>query len=261
MSVSSKSSTKASHVSQSTSATAEPETTSSPVTKSASPPINPGLVALAASVLQSFDTLEASLDLNIVVRPNDKAQMHAMNRVSLAALGVASDIVRSDPARFPDFSGLPASAEYVQTMTPVAARLRAFADHLDNSILNQQSPAAQQALVLYSVVKGLARIDSNQTMRDKIAELKAELVPKRSDAKPKLTKGDKAARQSAQRLAARLTKAKQFLATNDPGSLASPVVTTPAALAVASPAPKAVVAMGSATPTTSAPAPVTPAAN
>ena len=264
-SVSTKSSTRASQSkSKSTSepAVAAPETTSSPVAQTPSTAPPSALSVLAAEVIQSIDKLEASLGLNIVVRPNDASQMHAMNRVSLAALGVASDIVTAQPTRFPDFSGLPASASYVEAMTPLAARVSEFASHLQNSILNQQAPAAQQTLVLYSVVKGLARMDTNQTMRDKIGQLKAEIVPKRKDPKPKVTKTEAAAKLNSKRLAVRLANARAFIAANDPtASSSSSATASTEASPVVTPALKAVAAAPPATPANGASAPITPAAS
>jgi hypothetical protein len=186
------------------------------------------LSAVVEKGIQALDDLEASLNLNIVVRPNDKAQMRALARVSNAALGLASGIVTAAPTRFPDFAGLPSQANYVETMTPFATRLGEFTSHVRNSILNEQAPAATQTLVLYGVVKGLGRMVDNQTMRDKVELLKAEVAPKRADAPPKQTKAKRSANAAAKRLADRVAKAKAFLAANDPEVGAAPSLATPA---------------------------------
>jgi hypothetical protein len=196
---------------------------------SASPPST--VSALAKKVLAQLDAIEAMLDLNIVIPPNDKHQFAALNRVTDTAIGLASDIVSAAPDRFPDFTELPAAASYVQSVGLVASRAEELAKHVQNSVQNQRAPAATKTLALYAVAKGLGRIEGNETMREKVTALKAEIAPKRKDPKPKVTKGEKAVRRHAEQQAAHVTKAMKVLTAAG--------VTLPAAVA-APPSPASV---------------------
>jgi hypothetical protein len=173
---------------------------------------NASIRALAAKALAGLEAIETMLALDIVIRPNDKNQMYALNRVSDAAIGLASDIVTATPERFPDFAALPDAAAYVDAMSPVAARAAELAQHIKNSIQNQRSPAANTTLVLYGVVKHLGRLVDNETMREKVTLLKAEVAPARTNRPPLQTKSEKAVKQAARQRAARIAKAKALLA-------------------------------------------------
>jgi hypothetical protein len=187
------------------------------------PAPSPSVDAVAAGAIAQLDLLEASLSLDIVINPNDVDQMRALARVTSAALGIASDIVSADPSRFPDFAGLPEAAAYVRAMTPLLARATELVTHLQKSILNQRTAASLKTLALYTVAKGLGRMAENQTMRDKVLELRAEIAPPRPSTKPKVTKAEKAARRSAKAKAARVAKALAFLeASGHAGAKAEP---------------------------------------
>jgi hypothetical protein len=223
---------------------------------SSSTPIDP----TAAQAIAKLDALEASLDLDIVVPPNDKAQMRALSRVSDKALALAADIVSSDPSRFADFSAISPAVQHVETMVPVGARVAQLATHVQKSIQNKRTPAAQQTLALYAVVKGLGRITGNETMREKVPQLKAELAPKRTNPKPKVTKMEKAAKRLSTSRQKKLAKAMAVLA--DLG--VTPPAATPAAPATPSapPAQPQAAPVAPATPTSAAPsAPPAPAAH
>jgi hypothetical protein len=170
------------------------------------------LESLATDTVAQLKALEAKLNLDIVVPPTAKNQMRAMKRVSDKALGLAADIVSSDPARFADFAGLPASAQHVAAMSGVALQANELATHVQKSVQNHRTPAAQQTLALYSVVKSLGRVTSNETMREKIPLLKAEVAPKRKNPKPRVTKEQKMAKRAAASQAKRIAKAKGLLA-------------------------------------------------
>jgi hypothetical protein len=170
------------------------------------------LSALAASVIAQLDAIESSLDLDIVVRPNDVSQNRALTRVSDAAIGLASDLVSSAPARFADFTQIASGASYIAAMEPLVERAMALALHLRKSVWNHRTPAAQQTLALYSVVKGLGRIVDNESMREKAIALKAEIAPKRRNAKPKVTAGEKAAKRVAAANEKKVAKAMKVLA-------------------------------------------------
>jgi hypothetical protein len=137
-------------------------------TTTASTSTSPALSALAKEAIAQLSALEAKLNLNIVLPPNDKAQRRALARVSDTALGLAADIVQAAPASFPSFSGLPDAVSYVQTIGQVASRAAELGTHVQSSVVNQRTPAAQQALALYAVVKGLGRITGNEAMREKV---------------------------------------------------------------------------------------------
>ena len=139
--------------------------------------------------------------------------MAALNRVSDAAIELASEIVTAMPERFPDFSPLPDAAAYVQVMTAVAARAAELAMHVTNSVQNQRAPAANATLVLYGVVKHLGRLVENETMREKVALLKEEITPRRGNRPPPQTKSEKAAKAALRQRNARIAKAKKRLAT------------------------------------------------
>jgi hypothetical protein len=177
----------------------------------------PPIHALAAKALAGLDAIEAMLALDIVIHPNDKNQLFALNRVSDEAIVLASEIVAESPKRFPDFGGLRAAAEYVDALGPFAARAIELATHVQNSLQNQRAPAANAALVLYGVVKHLGRLVENETMREKVALLKVEVAPKRKNRQPLLTKAEKAAKQAARQHGARIEKAKALLA-NEPSA-------------------------------------------
>lgn len=176
------------------------------------------LRALASEAIAQLQALEAKLNLDIAISPNDKAQVNALARISDSAIGIASEAVSADPSRFPDFATLPAAAEYVATMQPLADQAAALAAHLKKSIQNQRTPAAQQALAFYAVAKGLGRLSDNETMREKVTALKAEIAPER--ATPNETKGVKAAKRVAKAQAERLRKAQAIVAAGGarPGS-------------------------------------------
>ncbi len=172
----------------------------------------PTIHELAAKALAGLDAIEAMLDLDIVIRPKEKSQMSALNRVSDAAIDLASDIVTAMPDRFPDFAALPDAATYVQVMTAVAARATELATHVTNSIQNQRAPAANTTLVLYGVVKHLGRLVENETMREKVAFLKEEITPRRGNRPPPQTKSEKAAKAAVRQRNARIARAKALLA-------------------------------------------------
>ena len=196
---------------------------------------------LASEAMAQLDALEAKLNLDIVVRPNDKAQIRALKRVSDNALSLASDIVDSSPTELAAFSGIPAARDYAIAMSPVATRAALLATHLQKSIANKRTPAAQKTLALYAVVKGLGRIVTNETMRETVPLLKAEVAPKVKSPKRKETKEEKAAKRSAKSTAERDTKATAVLAAANgappPTSGSSSPASAPAATAPAAAAP------------------------
>jgi hypothetical protein len=193
------------------------------------------LGTIVAQAIAQIDALEANLGLDIVVPPNDKDQNRALNRVSDTALGLASDIVSSAPERFPDFSGIAAGAAYAETMQPLAARIATLGTHVQNSIQNQRGPAAQQTLALYTVVKGLGRIVSNETMREKVPQLKVEIAPKHKVPKPKQTKSEKAVKVAAKNKGKRINKALATLAAE---GVTIPAVNPPTTVTSGTPAPQ-----------------------
>ncbi len=237
-------------------------TTSAPaVSGSASPPAPPTpaigvragstpalspFASIAAQAIAQLDAIESMLNLDIVIPPNDKHQINALNRVSDAAIGLASDIVSAAPDRFPDFADLPAAASYVQMIGQVASRASELATHIQKSVQNQRAPAAVKTLALYAVVKGLGRITDNETMREKVGALKEAVAPRRANPKPKETKGEKAVKRLAKATSKRVAKALQTLA-----AAGVPVPPTPPATATSvPPAPSAAPTLS-----TSAPAP------
>jgi hypothetical protein len=206
-----------------------------PVPPPAPPPQPPTAIDLLADeAVKELDALEAKLDLDIVIRPNDKQQIHSLNRVSVKAVNLAADIVTSDPTRFPDFTDIPGAADYTNAMGRVATRVTELGTHVTKSIQNKRYPTALQVLALYQVIKGLSRLADNETMREKVPELAAELGPRKkkkanpsgtTPPKPKLTVAEKAAKKAAAQRARRVAKAKAVIAANtDP-----PPATAPAA--------------------------------
>ncbi len=193
--------------------------------------------AFTKKVIAQLDALEASLGLDIVIRPKEKSLIGAGNRVSDTAIGLAADIVSAAPGRFPDFTGLPTASDYLQAYGQVASRAKELVMHLTNSLNNQRVPAATQTLALYAVVKGLGRIVGNETMGEKVTALKAEVAPKRKNPKPKVTKGQKAAKRLAQSTATKVEKAQAVLAKAGVSPVspsvapAAAVIVTPAATA------------------------------
>jgi hypothetical protein len=218
-----------------------PRPTTSDLSVSQSNP-NPGpaptptpLDSLLANVLTQLDAIEASLDLDIVVRPNDVHQMRAVARVTDTALLLASDVVSSAPDQFPQFAGLPAATNYVRSMGKLALRASELAAHVQKSVSNQRTPAAIQTLTLYGVVKSLGRIPNSEAMREKVAALKSEVAPKRHLKKPRVTKGEKVARRVAAAKAKKLEKARLLLASEDTTSTPAPAAVTPSDATVSPP--------------------------
>jgi hypothetical protein len=203
----------ANEVSSTTAAAVTPAsaTSAAPVTSAA--PKQASNSSIAAKAIAQLDAIEASLNLDIVIAPNDKKQIGALNRVSSTAIGLASDIVSENPGRFPDFADLPAAASYVETIGQVASRAQELATHVQKSVTNQRVPAATKTLALYAVVKGLGRITDNETMREKVSALKDEVAPKRHAPKPKETKGEKAVKRVAKANAKKVAKAVNVLTT------------------------------------------------
>lgn len=225
------------HAEASASATANPaETAAQPAAPSAaqSPPVPPD-AAMIAKFMIELDAIETALDLDIVVRPNDKYQIRALKRVPDKALGLAAGIVSEAPERFLDFASLPATADYVALLAPLAARVAMLATHIEKAIQNQRTPAANMTLALYAVVKNLGRLVGNETMREKVAELKGEVAPKRKNPKPKVTNEQRTAKRAAASHARRVTKAIKLL--SDAGlSVASSPPALPPLPATATPA-------------------------
>jgi hypothetical protein len=225
---------------------ATPETTTSPapapssatltdaasdpiVTPAAGPAATPSSISsLAKKVIAQLGVLESMLGLDIAIRPNDKNQMNALKRVSDTAIALASNIVSGAPGDFPGFTGLPAAASYVESLGQVASRALELATHVQNGLQNQRAPAANQTLALYAVVKGLGRLPDNEAMREKVAALKAEVVKKPKDPKPKVTKSEKAVKRSAVASANRVKKALAVLAKEGQLPSAPAVAATPA---------------------------------
>ena len=77
--------------------------------------------ALAAKALAGLEAIETMLALDIVIRPNDKNQIYALNRVSDAAIGLASDIVTATRCR-PSRRAPPSSRSTSRTAGGAAAR-------------------------------------------------------------------------------------------------------------------------------------------
>jgi hypothetical protein len=213
------------------------------MTPNPSPNMNPNAPITPAQATAQLDAIESGLALDIVVPPNDKAQIGALKRVTDAAIALAAQIVESDPARFPDFADLPAEAEHLAAMGPLVARSASFAAHVEKDLSNRRTPAAQKTLALYAVVKSLGRIVDNETMREKVAELKTELAPKRKNPKPKQTKEERQAKRAAKAQTKRVAKAMKVLA-----EAGAPIAPAPPA----SPAPPAPVATNGAAPPTNA---------
>ena len=222
----------AAHITPATGASPAPATTG--VTSTPTP-----IDTLAAKAIAALDALEPTLNLDIVIPPNDQAQMRTLKRVTNAAIDLAAQIVKADPQRFSDFAGLPAAADYVDAMTGLYQRAALFATHVENSLQNQRAPAATQTLALYAVVKGLGRLVDNQTMRELTPQLKAALVPPRRNPKPKETATQKAVKRAARSQQKKLQKATQVLAAAGvtPPPTAPPTGTSPATPAVSGVAP------------------------
>jgi hypothetical protein len=208
---------------------ATPESTLAPATPAATPPpaavpeSSASIRSLAVEAIAQLDALEAKLNLDVVVRPNDKHQIRALKRVSDDALSLASTIAASSPSTLEAFSGIASAREYVGAMTPLANRVATLLTHLQKSIQNQRTPAAQKTLALYAVVKGLGRIETNETMRETVPLLRAEVVPKHKNPRVKMTKEQKAAKKLARSTADRVAKA-----TAVPTADGAPVPTTTA---------------------------------
>jgi hypothetical protein len=143
-------------------------------------------------------------------------------------------------------------------MTPLVARAVQLGVHLQKSVQNNRVPAAQQTLALYSVVKGLGRIVDNETMREKIPQLKAELAPKHKTPRVKKTKEQVALERAAKSQADRLQKAQVIVnnggarpgttpvVLSSPAAPSSPVTPATPPAPAAEPAPVAVPAVNGA---------------
>ncbi|HEY2510924.1 MAG TPA: hypothetical protein VGI39_08715 [Polyangiaceae bacterium] len=194
-------------------------------------PTNEDAVPTATQALAQLAAIEAMLNLDFALPPNDKNQANALRRVTDTAIDLAAEIVSASPERFPDFADLPASAAYVRTLRQVAARASELAMHVEKSAQKQRSPAATKTLALYAVVKGLGRIVENETMREKVEALRAQVVPKRKNPKPRQTKGEKAVKRQAKSRTKRVQKAMKVLAAEGvgvPGGTSAPGGGTPA---------------------------------
>jgi hypothetical protein len=196
---------------------------------------------LADSIIQQIDAMESSMTLDITIRPNDKAQIRSLNRVSVKALQLGAAIVASDPTRFPDFQGMAAAADYATAMGRVATRVIELGTHVQKSVQNTRYASSIQVLALYKIVKALGEVAENEVMREKVPELAAELAPKhRGPKKPKQTKAEKAEKRAAAARARKVAKAQQILAENGvtPAAPAAQQESPPAAAPV-SPTPAA----------------------
>lgn len=135
------------------------------------------LKTAAESAIQKLVKVESSLPIDHALPPNDVFQIRSSKRVSTTALVIAADIVRGDPKRFPDLDPavMEDAAVYDNSLTGVAIQARQLADHLDKSMMKRRWPAAQQAMVLYDMLKSLGRIPANETIREKVKLLKQEM--------------------------------------------------------------------------------------
>ncbi len=151
-------------------------------------PVDFGTPAKAA--VADLKALASTLPIDDAIPPHALAQAQVSNRVPLEILSIAAAVLGEDPSQFPQFDAVLAqeALDYVDAMTPVATAARLLAARLTRSILKRRSAAAIQALALYAVLKGTARMPANERMRSQAQAMGQILQTKRRSRATTVTK-------------------------------------------------------------------------
>lgn len=87
---------------------------------------------------------------------------------------IAASVLKNDPKRFPQFDATEAQAaiDYENEMAPVAQASLVLSKRISKSILKRRTTMAQQTLALYQMMKGAARLATNEETRTQVQQLK-----------------------------------------------------------------------------------------
>jgi hypothetical protein len=173
-----------------TNTTTTNETTTSTSNGTAEAGASSNFGALAKAAIADLKGLATELPLDDAITKQAFAQLRVNNRVPLGVLSIAAQILNEAPALFPQFDAVEAQAalDYVTAMGPVATAASALATRLRRSVFKRRANAANQALALYAVLKGTARLPANVPMLDQVKEMGQLLTTHRKSRKTSVTK-------------------------------------------------------------------------
>ncbi len=149
--------------------------------KSKSSTKKPSRYDIATKAVGSLKKLEESLQLDPAMLPHEAQRSNGFRTVPAKAIAIAANIVGEHPDRFSDFdvAEMNGAVELELAMAPLVTQARALASHVEKTVLKQRAQAAENTLVLYATMKGLARLQANEPVREQVRELKALLKRRR----------------------------------------------------------------------------------
>ena len=141
------------------------------------------------------------MPIDDAIAPQALAATKITNRVPLAVMQIAAGVVSDNPSQYPQFdaAGIQSAVEYEQAMAPVAAAAQALADSIQKSILKTRGTAANQALALYAVVKGTARLPTSERSRVQVKTMGKLIATRRKTRATQVTEKEKDGFAKAQR--------------------------------------------------------------
>lgn len=124
----------------------------------------------ASNAVASLKDLASKLPIDDALPPQAAKTARAMNRVPLEVLSIAANVLADDPSQYPQFDATEAKAavDFEQAMGPVAQAAQALSDSLQKTVLKRRSAMATQALALYAVMKGNARLPKSEQSRTQV---------------------------------------------------------------------------------------------
>lgn len=136
---------------------------------------------IATKAVGTLKKLEESLNLDPAMLPHEAQRSNGFRTVPAKAIAIAANIVKEHPGRFSDFNvvEMNGAVELELAMAPLITQARALASHVEKTVLKQRAQAAENTLVLYATMKGLARLQANEPVREQVRELKALLKRRR----------------------------------------------------------------------------------
>jgi hypothetical protein len=95
--------------------------------------------------------------------------------VPAEAVAIVAGILAATPEQFPQFDPVEAqdAIDYEKAIAPVAQAALVLAKRLAKSVLKRRTRSAQNTLAVYLVMKGMSRLDANETTRTQVRQLKA----------------------------------------------------------------------------------------
>lgn len=161
---------------------------------SATPTPSVSVSAQAGDALASLKQLTGALPIDDAMPPKALAAAKVSNRVPVEVMSIAANILNDAPSQYPQFDATEAQAavDYEQAMVPVAQAAQVLSTRITKSVLKRRSAMATQALALHAVMKGTARLPTNQQTRTQLKSMSKLLTTKRKSRATAVTKKDTA---------------------------------------------------------------------